>query len=96
MPGQPLRLSIKLGWYLFRQKLRGRQRFPLTMILEPLEAFLAQIGALRGALPRGIDLAPEGPGRGGALVDDHEQGHPVQDDADAEEKEHELRHECVP
>jgi hypothetical protein len=23
MPGQPLRLSMKLGWYLFRQKLRG-------------------------------------------------------------------------
>ncbi len=38
MPGQPLRLSMKLGWYLFRQKLRGRERFPLTMILEPLEA----------------------------------------------------------
>src|SRR5207245_10592997 len=38
MSGRPLRLSIKLAWYLFRQKLRGRQRFPLTMILEPLEA----------------------------------------------------------
>jgi hopanoid biosynthesis associated radical SAM protein HpnH len=38
MPGQPLRLSLKLGWYLLRQKLGGRERFPLTMILEPLEA----------------------------------------------------------
>src|SRR5437870_8631451 len=38
MSGRPLRLSIKLAWYLFRQKLRGRERFPLTMILEPLEA----------------------------------------------------------
>jgi hopanoid biosynthesis associated radical SAM protein HpnH len=37
MPGRPLRLSIKLGWYLFRQKLAGRKYFPLTMILEPLE-----------------------------------------------------------
>jgi hopanoid biosynthesis associated radical SAM protein HpnH len=31
-------LSLKLGWYLFKQKLRGRKHFPLTMILEPLEA----------------------------------------------------------
>src|SRR5207247_4462560 len=37
MSGRPLRLSIKLAWYLFCQKLRGRQRFPLTLILEPLE-----------------------------------------------------------
>lgn len=38
MPGQPLRLSLKLGWYLVKQRLRGRRYFPLTMILEPLEA----------------------------------------------------------
>ena len=38
MPGQPLRLSLKLGRYLFKQRLRGRKYFPLTMILEPLEA----------------------------------------------------------
>ena len=31
-------LSLKLGWYLLRQKLRGSERFPLTMILEPLES----------------------------------------------------------
>lgn len=38
MPGsRPLGLSLKLGWYLFRQRLRGRTHFPLTMILEPLE-----------------------------------------------------------
>ena len=30
-------LSLKLGWYLFKQKVKGRKRFPLTMILEPLE-----------------------------------------------------------
>jgi len=35
--GQPLKLSLKLGWYLFKQRLRGRKYFPLTMILEPLE-----------------------------------------------------------
>jgi hopanoid biosynthesis associated radical SAM protein HpnH len=37
MPGRPLGLSLKLGWYLFQQKRKGRERFPLTMILEPLE-----------------------------------------------------------
>src|SRR5437867_345439 len=35
---RPLMLSAKLAWYLLRQKLQGRDRFPLTMILEPLEA----------------------------------------------------------
>ena len=38
MAGRPLRLSLKLGWYLFKQKVKGRKYFPLTMILEPLEA----------------------------------------------------------
>jgi hopanoid biosynthesis associated radical SAM protein HpnH len=28
---------MKLAWYLFKQKVRGRSHFPLTMILEPLE-----------------------------------------------------------
>ncbi len=31
-------LSVKLAWYLFKQKVKGRKYFPLTMILEPLEA----------------------------------------------------------
>ncbi len=34
---RPIQLSLKLGWYLFQQKLKGRTHFPLTMILEPLE-----------------------------------------------------------
>ncbi len=38
MAGRPAMLSLKLGWYLVRQKIRGRKRFPLTMILEPIEA----------------------------------------------------------
>jgi hopanoid biosynthesis associated radical SAM protein HpnH len=38
MASRPLRLSLKLGWYLFKQRLKGRRQFPLTMILEPLEA----------------------------------------------------------
>jgi hopanoid biosynthesis associated radical SAM protein HpnH len=37
MAGQPLRLTLGLAWYLIKNKLRRRQRFPLTMILEPLE-----------------------------------------------------------
>jgi len=31
-------LSLRLAWYLFKQKVKGRKYFPLTMILEPLEA----------------------------------------------------------
>src|SRR6059036_1514376 len=38
MPGRPLMLSLKLVSYLVQQKIKGRDRFPLTMILEPLEA----------------------------------------------------------
>jgi hopanoid biosynthesis associated radical SAM protein HpnH len=34
---RPLALSLKLAWYLIRQKAAGRTHFPLTMILEPLE-----------------------------------------------------------
>jgi hypothetical protein len=35
--GRPLGLSLKLAWYLLRQRAAGRTHFPLTMILEPLE-----------------------------------------------------------
>ncbi len=37
MAGQPLGLTLKLARYLIENKARGRKRFPLTMILEPLE-----------------------------------------------------------
>ena len=37
MAGQPLTLSLKLARYLIESKIRGRRKFPLTMILEPLE-----------------------------------------------------------
>lgn len=30
-------LSMKMSWYLLKQRVKGRKRFPLTMILEPLE-----------------------------------------------------------
>jgi len=38
MAGQPLGLTLKLTFYLIKQRLKGRKHFPLTMILEPLEA----------------------------------------------------------
>ncbi len=38
MAGQPLALTLKLTRYLIESKIRGRRKFPLTMILEPLEA----------------------------------------------------------
>lgn len=34
---RPMRLGLSLAWYLLRHKLRGSRKFPLTMILEPLE-----------------------------------------------------------
>lgn len=34
---RPLRMELSLAWYLLKMKLKGRKRFPLTMILEPLE-----------------------------------------------------------
>ncbi|HEY0807400.1 MAG TPA: hopanoid biosynthesis associated radical SAM protein HpnH, partial [Pseudonocardiaceae bacterium] len=34
----PLRQAIKIGAYLFKQKLAGRDKFPITLELEPLFA----------------------------------------------------------
>src|SRR5690349_938750 len=34
----PLRQNLRLGAYLVKQKLRGREKFPLVMELEPLFA----------------------------------------------------------
>jgi hopanoid biosynthesis associated radical SAM protein HpnH len=36
--GVPLRQSVKIGMYMFRQKLRGREKYPLIVELEPLFA----------------------------------------------------------
>ena len=38
MSGRPIGLSAKLAWYLFTKRVKGEKYFPLTMILEPLEA----------------------------------------------------------
>jgi hypothetical protein len=34
----PLRQGARLGWYLFNQKIRKRDKFPLIVELEPLFA----------------------------------------------------------
>ena len=32
----PFRQQLSVGWYLFRQRMRGRSRYPLVLMLEPL------------------------------------------------------------
>ena len=34
--GIPLRQALAVSWYIFKQRLRGRKRFPLVLMLEPL------------------------------------------------------------
>ena len=34
---RPLELSVRLAWYILKQRLSGRKRFPLVTMLEPLE-----------------------------------------------------------
>ena len=36
--GRPLELALRLGWYIVKNKLARRKRFPLVTMLEPLEA----------------------------------------------------------
>ena len=36
--GRPLELPLRLGWYILKNKLSRRKRFPLVTMLEPLEA----------------------------------------------------------
>lgn len=38
MPSMPMRQSVRLGQYLLKQKLQGRDKFPLLVELEPLFA----------------------------------------------------------
>jgi hopanoid biosynthesis associated radical SAM protein HpnH len=35
--GRPLELALRMGWYLLRNKVSRRNRFPLVTMLEPLE-----------------------------------------------------------
>jgi hopanoid biosynthesis associated radical SAM protein HpnH len=45
---RPIELSVRLAWYILKNRLRGRQRFPLVTMLEPLEMCnLACIGCGR-------------------------------------------------
>ena len=34
--GVPVRQMLSVGWYLFKQRLYGRKKFPLVLMLEPL------------------------------------------------------------
>ncbi len=34
--GVPLHQAVNLGWYLFKQKMKGNKRYPLNLMLEPL------------------------------------------------------------
>ena len=34
---RPLELSVRLAWYMLKNRLKGRKRFPLVTMLEPLE-----------------------------------------------------------
>ena len=43
----PLRQSIRVGTYLFEQKLRKREKFPLIVELEPLFACNLEMRGLR-------------------------------------------------
>lgn len=36
--GRPMEMPLRLGWYILKNKLSGRRRFPLVTMLEPLEA----------------------------------------------------------
>ncbi len=34
---RPMELALRFGWHIFKNKIRGRKRFPLVTMLEPLE-----------------------------------------------------------
>src|SRR5919106_5853235 len=34
---RPMELSVRLAWYILKNRMQGRQRFPLVTMLEPLE-----------------------------------------------------------
>jgi len=54
MAGQPVGLALKPILYLVENKIRGRRRFPLTMILEPLEKCNLALPALADAAQRSL------------------------------------------
>ena len=35
--GRPLELALRTGWYIVKNRVMGRKRFPLVTMLEPLE-----------------------------------------------------------
>ncbi len=54
MARQPVGLALKLTRYLVENKVRGRRRFPPTMILEPLEKCDLALPALADATQRSL------------------------------------------
>ena len=34
---RPLEMTVRLAWYVVKNRLRGRKRYPLVTMLEPLE-----------------------------------------------------------
>ena len=52
---RPVELGVRMGWYILKNRLRGRKRFPLVTMLEPLEMCnLACIGCGRIREYRGV------------------------------------------
>ena len=52
---RPLELGIRMGWYIVKNRIRGRRRFPLVTMLEPLEMCnLACVGCGRIREYRGV------------------------------------------
>ena len=52
---RPMELGVRMGWYILKNRLRGRKRFPLVTMLEPLEMCnLACIGCGRIREYRGV------------------------------------------
>ncbi|CAI8043085.1 hypothetical protein GBAR_LOCUS23910 [Geodia barretti] len=52
---RPVELGLRMGWYIVKNKLLGRKRFPLVTMLEPLEMCnLACIGCGRIREYRGV------------------------------------------
>ncbi len=74
--GIPLIQQLRIGGYLIKQKLKGRERYPLAMMLEPLfQCNLAVLGLRQDRSPRRDPQEAPQRRRGAAAVD--ECGAPV-------------------
>ena len=62
--GIPLRQQIRVGAYVLKQRLRGRDRYPLVLMLEPLVPLQSRLRRLRQDRLSGADPEPAPVGRG--------------------------------